>query len=342
MRVGFAVRYGHNTSTYVSCCLSDLLEAHGIECGIGSHIAPKRVHSRYDGKLARLRNTDELSVWCQCHSHIVFPYPPHRNTLDFCQSVGVRTIVVVPPINFCPENQDLGADVLISCCKEVDRYLRRDCKRKNATLIPWRPDFASYTSKPNTKLRLFVPLHYCSIQLVDDSILSVVAKALRQHRDMEALLSISKVAYKGPVSQAVRRLARDFPERVTVAVSELIDDSFEEQYRQSDIILDPSLHTDIPSTSFNALAAGKPVVAYDVSPVTEPLRHEYNAVLAPCDIVRRKAEVSALPNRTGLEAALFSLIDNRRTLFRMSEACRESVIDSRERFEQAWMSVFQS
>lgn len=142
------------------------------------------------------------------------------------------------------------------------------------------------------------------------------ATAIQAFRIVHAALPLARltIAGSGPELAALQELTRKLHLESAVRFTGRIDTlDMPQLYRDTDIVLNPTLADNMPNSVLEALASGVPVISTDVGGIPFLVQHERTALLVP------------VQNPAAMAAAVFSLLENPALVAQLRKAGVESV-----------------
>lgn len=310
MRIGICTKYLRSEETYAALSLARFALGRGADVyvAVPDGNCTASVDASWDRRLFRL-TMPLLQAWSEFMTTIIWTFLPTLPQIVCAHRKRLRTVVIpawddlrateVPTLSFFDQVVVPSQAAYLALCSHG---------LGNVCYSHWDVGLPSVTGVPASQsvCRVFLPLWGTLSQRIDAGILQLIRNSLSRCSVCWTIAYIP-TQLNASSRRALQQLAHKYPDRVRLIV----------KFTQSQLLLECSTHNLLlwPSRIENycwpglfSMAAGVPLLAFAVPPMTEFVTNNKNGILVDCDV--GKTEFGALYTYTDYGALEQSLYDS--------------------------------
>lgn len=321
MRIGICTRYIHSEATYVALRLATWARDRGYEVSLFS---PTKTQATIVANWDTVIHTTQglaFGDWLRAQDVVLWTHTPSCSQLTQVQRAGRVAML------FCLwhslQRQDYEvyqqADYVLSPSYATTRFLERQWQLPRVLTVPLDPDLP-LSSKPTTgdACRLFLPLFDELALQREATILTILSRALAAFPQARLVVAYNSATLAPFAKQRLLRLTRQFTHRVVLrravpyAHRPLL-------FQAAELSLWPATAENTGWWPLTSLAAGTPVLAFDVPPIREYLSAE-NGILVPCTQEKSRLGIPvAVPYFERYEQVLHTVLRDSQQLSQLTQ-----------------------
>jgi hypothetical protein len=346
-RLGICTRYHQNESTYASLHVAERARETGANVSLlARHVCLKETSGHWDSLVMKERTPGDFFAWASDRSRILWTVPPPLAEVEWANDRGIDTWVLAVWDELIPSHREACA----AASKLIMPYrcVMRDLTAKwgmtgNRLSMPWDVP-VPFTFKDGLHtppgINVLLPLCDSQAQRTDQDIFRVLRVILDECDNV----SVTIATHSGwPIStrRAIKQLQREFHERIELAHRPRLLRRLM-LYASHDLTLWPSKFEGLATTGLWSLCMGTPVLAWDISPANEYLKHEKNSVLVPCDIRENWLGVpEVIPDWQLFVDHAIDLLKNEQQLAKIRAHTSHGLGQRRQDFDVGWAKLWQ-
>lgn len=342
--LGICTRYQQTEVAHAAVCLAEHAQATGFDVSLrADRVCLREVTPYWDARVHRA-NKDELLDWFDRCDRVLWTRCPDLVDIELAHNAGVEVWILAVWDELAPEDIPalVAADRIIcpyACTAEA--LLRRNTDMERISL-PWvvPVPVSPHSGVESPRLRVALPLFDSQPRRNDSSVFTLVHDLLIRVPHMDLTLGQGHGWSPGS-RRALKELRRLHGPRITVVQHPkyLQRISF---FAQADLTLWPSRYEGLALMGLWSTTVGTPVVAWDVQPQAEYLRHLRNSYLVPCELETNWLGVpEAVPQYEIFLEHTASLLHDRALLGRIQQSAVDGAADRKARFAIGWQTLLQ-
>jgi len=345
-QLGLVTRWFSDEITWASIHIAELAQQLGLRPTIlARDICKKEISPYWDQRVVAERKTP-FKQWASRCSHIVWTHPPSMAELAWAANRGIQTILLAVWEKLAPMHKEVIAkfDTVVfpyACAGEaVCRACGGTGSAFRARIAPWDVPipFGTNSRIICDKIDIFVPL-YDSQAKRNQRLLFDALESIVETEERARFTIASGTGWSLWAIRRLRQLCKTHPDQF-ICVERPTAMQRLSLYNTSCLTCWAAHYESLALIGLTSLCMGVPVLAWDIPPQNEYLRHKRNSLLLPCDL---ESNWLGMPNAVGnyalLIEALLSLLQNPRTLWKMKQATKEGLAVRKQQFQQTWESV---
>jgi len=343
-RLGIVTQYSPHERTHAALYIAEVAENNGRRPTILARgVCRKPLSPRWDHAVLNEKRAD-FREWSLDCSHIVWTVVPQLSEVYWARNSSVHTIFVVSWDEIRRRQTRVLAqfDTLVFPYKCVANAV---CQKMDGLdtcfvprVVPWDvPVPLSQHGLPDG-LRVLVPLYASQPGRNQLPLFRALEQIGRRVPEVEFLV-VGGPRWSLRARRYLRRLCRQRP-RQFQHLRDVDDIGLLSLYRRSHVTLWPATFEGLALVGLTSLCAGTPVVAWDIPPQNEYLKHEFNSVLLPCEIRENwVGVVQAVPNWEIFCDSVTLLLQNRSLLRTIRVHAAEGLDSRKQQFQDVWQSI---
>jgi len=342
---GISLRYHQCEATWAAIQLAELAREAGIHVRLyADDVCNRELSPYWDAHVTDGRKVpfDEWMMGC---TRVIWTTPPSQLCLDRVQHRGIETQLLADWELIQEEDADVVArlDSMIlphRCVAEaMCRWASMIDGHFYPYLLPW--DVQLPITKPQ-KFRepemVYMPLHDSQAAKITLMVFNVL-HAILTHMPKVSVTLTGGARWSLKSLRAVNALRRHHGSRIQFirkpdACRRL------QLLTEADVMLWPACYENFGIIGLEAITMGVPVLAWEIPPMTEFLRHNHNAVLVPCDVQYNWLGVPCVhPDYDAFGRAALSLLQNPQLLATIRATSRKGLQARKDQFMQMWTKL---
>lgn len=351
MKIGFVLQYRRHDVVYAAMRLADFFRRSGHEVSVfslGSARKVPRLSTDWD-HLVVPEHALPYTTWLQDVHAVVFPVPVGAPTVAAANRAGCKTVSMAA-WDWLPLQPGEGfriSDTVVAPYRQAADLVRDQFQLDNVVHVPWDCGLP-LTRKANEDLagdraNVLFPIH-CTQggRTWPEVVAALAAKVVELCPWVDATLSMTPKTLQASSLTAVRRVTAYPPKGGTLTVLEdptgwthtpLV-------YGRHDLTVWAAELEGYGMTGLESLCMGTPVVAYDVSPMSELVKDGENGRLVPCDLRWAPDRVPVVkPDWSAMQETVINLLNNRTGIADLRRNTRLNLMARREKFAAGWATI---
>lgn len=331
-KIGIYLPYRHCEPAYMGLQLADFLLEQGYAPQLLSAKGEQtqtRIHGDWDRRVSSRKKTP-LHEWCRDVDCLIWFSFSARDVIAAKLLSQKRGILVCCWHQLPYAHRVIDAiEKVVFPCRDAFYLLQNQLAGYSASgqapdslLLPWdtglRPLPVPYRRSFNPRrIQLYVPAGADAINRSIASILYVLSRLSERHPRLRLMLATFKSLPREALQTAEElRQAGKLQWRRRPSYREHLKLLY-----NADFVWSPSLRSEAGGFALQAEQAGKPVVAYDISPVHEFLRDGVNAKLVECELAAQGSKPSprAVPNTFAVLRRIEELVDSPESIYGLGD-----------------------
>lgn len=332
--IGICTRYSRHEATYVALRLADWFESHGQPVAMHACAYDNvPVDPRWDQQVSR----SLFTTWVAKNhiKHIFMTFVPSLSTVDWIKQNGI-SLHIIPlwhELEAGDQERLKQATAVYAMHESIFRFLREWAIR-DVVLLPWDSGEPVFRKSEIPTKSIYLPLYDGTGSRYQGTLLSVLARLLSRHRDLEVTVAYTSSSLVSAVKLALRRLAKVSAGRLHVIKRSHPKDRPAEFSRHA-LTLWPTEFESTCLVGLSSVTMGTPVVTFAVPPVTDCLTDEESVMLtAPISAKEHPLRIpKAYPDYANLYEHLDVLVNDVEFIMCLQSATVNHAKQRRDRFD---------
>lgn len=341
MKIGIYTQYSHSEPTYAALRIADWASSRGLDAAIMTSTSrPPELHRAWDRRLLMRQQTSPKD-WLESCDAVIWTGIPPEHEAAYIRGEGVKTVGLAMWRELKDGHRQIykNLDAVVAPSQAAAVAIQNAWDLSNVHAVPWDAGWPPVVKHPSRlrsdHVRVLLPLVDDMPDRTEWSVLRVLEQLLDRD-NVHATVSFLPSMLRPACIRELEHIAETCGRLTLDRSRPYMDRPF--LFASHDVTLWPSQVEDIGLIGLHSIAAGTPVIAFDIPPINEFI-NDQNGWAVPCDLSPSPLCVAAAPDYVAMAEALAEAVDDHDGRTARESSTVDGLVRRAVLFEDGWDRV---